>query len=205
MKSPDCADGPISPPALLPQPPTRPAPAELTWRLVRRNGRPSDVVAFEESVLAFFLESAVLLGVPQSLAAIYGVCVARPNPVSFSDVRECLNLSAGSVSQGLRALHEMGALKIVTPGGRRERFAPEMQLQKLLVRFFDQCLNKRIESGRRRLQVIADSLPNGDAESVRRLKDRLKAVQTWHDQTRAVLPLVKTFLKRRSGKYRMAT
>ena len=45
--------------------------ADLSWRLVHADGRPADVVAFEESIMAFFCESAVLLGVPKSLAAIF--------------------------------------------------------------------------------------------------------------------------------------
>ena len=49
--------------------------------------------------MAFFWESAVLLGVPKSLAAIYAVCFASPEPLSFTDVRERLDISAGSISQ----------------------------------------------------------------------------------------------------------
>lgn len=67
--------------------------------MIRPNGRPADVVAFEESVVAFFLEAATVLSVPKSLAAIYGVCFASPVPLSFSEVQERLDISAGSISQ----------------------------------------------------------------------------------------------------------
>lgn len=81
--------------------------------MIRPNDRPADVVAFEESLVAFFLEAAVILGVPKSLAAIYGVIFASPEPLSFSEVQERLDISAGSISQGLRVLHEVGALRIM--------------------------------------------------------------------------------------------
>ena len=70
----------------------------LSWRLIRADGRPSDVVAFEEAVVAFFFEAAEILGVPKSLAAIYGICFASPVPLSFSEVQERLDISAGSIS-----------------------------------------------------------------------------------------------------------
>ena len=72
-----------------------PKPSQL---LLRAGSRPADVVAFEESIMAFFWESAVLLGVPKSLAAIYAVCFASPEPLSFTDVKDRLDISAGSIS-----------------------------------------------------------------------------------------------------------
>jgi len=68
--------------------------------MIRAAGRPADVVAFEEAVVAFFFDAAEILGVPKSLAAIYGVCFASPEPLSFSEVQERLDISAGSISQG---------------------------------------------------------------------------------------------------------
>ncbi len=79
-------------------------PPSLSWRLIRADGRPTDVVAFEEAVVAFFLETAEILGVPKSLAAIYGVIFASPVPLSFSEVQERLDISAGSISQPREAI-----------------------------------------------------------------------------------------------------
>jgi DNA-binding transcriptional regulator GbsR (MarR family) len=82
---------------------TKATPPALSWRLVRQNGRPADVVAFEESVVEFFLEASEALAVPKSLAAIYGVCFASPVPLSFSEVRDRLGISAGSISHPARS------------------------------------------------------------------------------------------------------
>lgn len=80
--------------------------------LVRAGKRPADVLAFEEAVVGYFVEAADLLGVPKSVAAIYGICFASPEPLSFSEIDERLDISSGSISQGLRVLKEVGALKV---------------------------------------------------------------------------------------------
>ncbi len=89
---------------------------EMSWRLVKADGRPGDIVAFEEAVISFFMESAMLLGIPKSVAAIYGICFASPEPLSFSEINERLDISSGSISQGLRVLREVGALKVAQVG-----------------------------------------------------------------------------------------
>jgi len=189
--------------------------------LVRADGRQADVVAFEESVVAFFLEAADILGVPKSVAAIYGICFASPQPLGFSEIQARLDISAGSISQGLRVLREIGALKVaesplrrepnpeqvkrvegLTPqtlnvrGLRtREHFEPDLELRKLIAHFIETRLQKQLSSGRTRLQAITKAVPTGSNGSSKVLKARLKALQTWHDKSRAVMPVIKTFLK----------
>jgi DNA-binding transcriptional regulator GbsR (MarR family) len=164
--------------------------------LVRADGRDADVVAFEQALVSFFIEAADMLGVPKSVAAIYGVCFAAPEPLSFGDIELRLDISRGSISQGLRVLREVGALKEVSgDADRRELFTPDLELRKLADHWIEHRLSKQLTSGRGRLQAITKSLPatrNGDSKV---LRARLKALQTWHDKTRALLPIVKTFLK----------
>ena len=70
--------------------------------------------------MAFFLEAADILGVPKSVAAIYGICFASPQPLGFSEIQARLDISAGSISQGLRVLREIGALKVADFAANRE-------------------------------------------------------------------------------------
>ena len=72
------------------------------------DGRPAEIVAFEQSVVAYFLDAADLLGVPKSLAVIYGICFASTDPLSPAEIRARVDLSAGSLSQGLRFLTGLG-------------------------------------------------------------------------------------------------
>jgi DNA-binding transcriptional regulator GbsR (MarR family) len=168
---------------------------EATAKLIRTVGRHAATVEFESAVVGFFMESATLLGVPKSVAAIYGVCFASPAPLSFSEVKERLEMSAGSISQGLRVLREMGALTVVESTDRRECYQPDLKLRKLAAKWIDQKLQHQLDSGRTRLQGIAQAIPDESGPSGQVLRERLETLQAWHDQTRALLPIMKAFLK----------
>jgi len=58
--------------------------------------RPEGIVKFEEQMVSFFVDAADLLGVPKSVAAIYGIVFASPEPLSFSKISARLNFSNGS-------------------------------------------------------------------------------------------------------------
>jgi len=137
-----------------------------------------------------------MLGVPKSVAAIYGICFASPEPLSFSDVRERLDISAGSISQGLRVLKEVGALKVViAPTDNRECFTPDLGMRKVISHFLEARLEKQLNSGHGRLEAIVKSVPTTRNGSAKVLRERLKSLQAWHSKARAVLPVVKVFLK----------
>jgi FlaA1/EpsC-like NDP-sugar epimerase len=72
--------------------------------LVLEAGREPQAVEFERALVAFFLDAAEMLGVPKSVAAIYGVCFASPLPLSFADIEERLDISKGSISQPSAAI-----------------------------------------------------------------------------------------------------
>jgi HTH-type transcriptional regulator, glycine betaine synthesis regulator len=197
--------------------------------LVVPGGRPAESVAFEEQMVSFFVEAADLLGVPKSVAAIYGVIFASPVPLSFSEVEARLDISKGSISQGLRVLREVGAIRIDEPaarsqepglGGselkaqssklkvpisdppssisgrgasRRDLYVPDLALRKLIIRFLENRLSKQLAAGTDRLAALDRAVPAGRESEV--LRERLKSLKDWHRKTRALLPVVKTFLK----------
>lgn len=183
--------------------------------LVLAADRPADVVAFEAAMVDFFVDAAELLGVPKSVAAIYGTVFASPVPLSFADIESRLDISKGSVSQGLRVLREVGALRATslepgagsselkadslkleaaTSSARGILFEPDLEMRKLVGRFLENRLQKQLTSGGSRLTALTKSIPgkNGEAAELRR---RLKSLQDWHSKARALLPLAKTFLK----------
>jgi len=178
--------------------------ATRTSGLINPGQRPAAVVHFEETVVGFFLDAAEILGVPKSVAAIYGLCFASAEPLSFADINDRLDISQGSISQGLRVLREMGALRVVpveaTETGvaspetrRREFFTPDLELRKLASRWIEQRLEKQLQAGKGRLQAMKEAVP-ADA-SARERKARLKYLESWHRQSRALVPVIKTFLK----------
>jgi DNA-binding transcriptional regulator GbsR (MarR family) len=168
--------------------------------VVQGEGREPGLVVFEESLVGFFVEAADLLGVPKSVAIIYGIVFASPQPVSFTEIEARLYLSKGSVSQGLRLLREMGAIKEVsTPADKAERFTPDMEMRRLIQRFLEQRLQKQLNDGKTRLTAIQRALPALEEAETKTLRVRLKQLQNWHDKARSILPVVRTLLELSPG------
>lgn len=164
--------------------------------LIRSEGRPANSVAFEEALVSFFIEAATLLGAPKSLAAIYGICFASHKPLTFSEIRSRLAISAGSISQGLRVLREIGALRAIPgPTTRRDRFEPDLEIRKVIAHFLENRLQKQLEQGHIHLRKLSAEIPVQPVHSSKVLRERLKILQSWHDKARALLPMTKIFLR----------
>ncbi len=163
--------------------------------LIRPEGRSSDIIGFETEVVKFFVQAAEILGVPRSLALIYSVFFASPRPLSFGDLNRRLEISQGSISQGIRLLCEVGAIRVSHVEERREHFTPDLELRKLAVRFIEKRLDRQISTSRIALTAIGEHLPCGQGASSLLLKERLKSLQSWHEKTRALLPIVKLYLR----------
>ena len=164
--------------------------------LVLSGERGEAQVAFDHATVSFFVDAADLLGVPKSVAAIYGIVFASPEPLTFAEIEARLNVSKGSISQGLRVLREVGALKEVSaPEERAERFTPDLELRRLVERFLENRLRKQLDAGANRLATLREAIPTENEDDAEVLRGRLKSVQDWHRKARALLPVAKTFLK----------
>jgi DNA-binding transcriptional regulator GbsR (MarR family) len=164
--------------------------------LVLAAERPAETVAFETQVVDFFVGAADLLGVPKSVAAIYGIVFASAAPLSFAEIESRLDISKGSVSTGLRVLREIGALKEVSAAtDRAELFTPDLEMRKLAARFLETRLKRQLESGSSQLAQLGKAIPSRPASETAALRTRLKSLQDWHSKARALLPIAKAFLK----------
>lgn len=159
-------------------------------------GRAEDVVAFEEQVVDFFVDAAEMLSVPKSVAAIYGILFASPTPLSFAEIEARLDISKGSVSQGLRLLREIGALKEVSSSADRAAlFEPDMEIRKVIRHFIEQRVQRQLDTGRVRLIALRERVPGAAAPAKKILSERLKHLQGTHEKARALLPITAAFLK----------
>ena len=159
-------------------------------------GRPDDIVGFESRVVEFFVTAAELLGVPKSVAAIYGICFASAEPLGFSEIDERLEISSGSISQGLRVLREVGALRVVNSDGqKRDRYEPDMELRKLAVHFIEGRLEKQLNAGQERLGMLMEWVPARTDGTSGELQGRIKALQSWTTRGSSLVPVMKTLLK----------
>jgi DNA-binding transcriptional regulator GbsR (MarR family) len=162
--------------------------------------RPASTVQFEEEMVSFFVDAAELLGVPKSVAATYGIIFASPDPLSFSEISARLDFSNGSVSQGLKALREIGAIKAtMTDKDKLERFIPDLELRKLVARFLEHRLKKQLDAGSTRLVGLKRAIPSGNKRASDELNRRLKSLSDWHTRANQLLPIARTFLKLTPG------
>jgi len=164
--------------------------------LVLPGNRAEEVVTFEREMVAFFVDAAELLGVPKSVAATYGIIFASAQPLSFSEIAARLDFSNGSVSQALRLLREIGAVKIATTDkDKLERFVPDLELRKLVARFLEHRLERQLDAGSVRLAGLKRSIPKADKREAEELRGRLRSLSDWHTRAGQLLPLARTFLK----------
>ena len=152
----------------------------------------------EAEVIAIFVQISQALGAPRSLGEIYGLLFATPQALSFQDIADRLKLSKGSVSQGLRFLRTIGAIKpVVIAGDRREFFEPVVELRALVGGFLRERLNPQIESWGVRAKALklnafsANDLNESDRET---LDGRLDKLKTWQKRASVVLPMVSKLL-----------
>lgn len=149
----------------------------------------------EAEVIAIFVQMTQVLGVPRSLGEIYGLLFATPQPLVFQDIADRLRLSKGSVSQGLRFLRSVGAIKpVVIPGDRREFFEPVVELRALVSGFLRERLNPQLEEWGARakaLKVSDFSRPeNASSGHLETISGRLDKLKTWQKRANTVLPMV---------------
>ena len=163
--------------------------------LVRARAVDESVLHFEREVVDFFVSAADLLGVPKSVAAIYGIVFASPRPLSFAEIDERLDISKGSISQGLRVLREVGALKEVsTEADKAELFEPDLELRKLVGRFLENRLERQLTAGRSKLAALGKIVPGSNGEAAE-LRKRLQSLTDWHSKAKSLLPVARTILK----------
>jgi HTH-type transcriptional regulator, glycine betaine synthesis regulator len=178
--------------------PTRPGPAGAGSKgesLVLPGERPAATVAYEAAVVEFFVDAASTFGIPKSIAAIYGMVFASPSPVSFSEIESRLDLSKGSVSQGLRVLREVGAVREAESGDPRTTgYVPVLEMRRFVELLLEQRLQRQLAAGKGRLEALHRQLPAARAGEPDVRRERLKQLEHWHGRARALLPIMRTFL-----------
>ncbi len=170
--------------------PATPAPADGKARLER-----SELSPTQAEIVQVCAEAVQQLGLSRSVGQIFGVIYASSRPLAFADVMASLELSKGSVSQGLRFLRELGAIKFAEmPGDRREFFVAETELRRLLAGMLRTRVRAPLQSGAERLKLIQRRLAASDEPDHDFLKQRLASLQTWHRKALFFLPLAQKFL-----------
>ena len=104
-----------------------------------------------------------------------------------------LKISRGSVSQGLKFLKELGAIRSKgLNGNRAEHFVVEDHLRKAVETF----VTKKIGPAFDELGQEAERLENDSSQPLpANLREKLETIRRWHGHGQLLLPLVSGFLK----------
>lgn len=152
--------------------------------------------AWETSMIDVFVRAAGLIGLPRSIGEIYGLLFCSPKALSFDELVERLQISKGSVSQGLKVLRQLGAVKLhYVPGSRRDHYLPELSMKRLVRGFIKDQFEPHLLSGAQRLDNIDAFIEEeGDEASRAHALNRLGTLRSWQQRTRKLIPIVMAVL-----------
>ena len=114
-------------------------------------------------------------------------------PMEAGKICRKLKISRGSVSQGLKFLKELGAIRSEGQNGNRaEHYVVEDHLRKAVETFVTKKIGPAIDE----LGQEAERLENDSRKPLpENLRQKLETIRRWHGHGRLLLPLISGFLK----------
>jgi DNA-binding transcriptional regulator GbsR (MarR family) len=148
---------------------------------------------FEQGLISVFSELADLFGNPRSHGQVYGILFSSPVPLTMEEITNRIGISMASVSIGLRALEELGAVERQV-NGKFGVYTARLELKTLISGFVRQRLVPRLEKSNgtlKNLSPLIDQMPDTEAKEA---EFRLKRVTQWHTRAAQFLPLAEKLL-----------
>jgi len=156
----------------------------------------SSIRAIDARIISFFQDGAKMLGLPKSVGEIFGLLYASPKPLTMADILEQLQISKGSVSQGLKMLRTLGAVQEVDYGDdRKTYFQANVELKQIVGGFIREEIRPHLQSGQSKLKAIREELDEVREPELRAFYEgRIDRLGRWSKQMNLVLPLLQKFL-----------
>ena len=153
----------------------------------------ADSLSPEDSILNLCVKLCSILGLPKSIGLIYGAVFVAREPMEAGQICRKLKISRGSVSQGLKFLKELGAIRSEgLNGSRAEHFVAEDHLRKAVETFVTKKIGPAFdELGEEVVRLEKDPNLNLPQE----LREKLETIRRWHSHGQLLLPLVTGLLK----------
>lgn len=143
-----------------------------------------------------FVRAVSLIGLPRSIGEIYGLLFCAKEALTFDELVARLQISKGSVSQGVKVLRQLGAVKLhYVAGSRRDHYLPELSMKQLVRGFIKDQFEPHLASGSQRLQGL-DLLIQNEGDEVLRAHamNRLRTLLSWQRRTRKLVPIAMAVL-----------
>jgi len=156
----------------------------------------ANIDPLEQQVIDFFADGVRVLGLPRSIGEIYGLLFISSAALSLDDLVERLAISKGSVSQGLRTLKTLGAIREASPNGnRRTYYQPAIDLKRLAGGFIKEQIRPHLESGQSKLTQLTQTINNiEDPERRDFARERVDRLDNWMRKSSQVLPILQKLL-----------
>lgn len=156
---------------------------------------------YESGLVEIFADLAELFGNPKSYGQIYGLLFANEEPLSMEEIARRLDISQGSISQGLRQLEAFGAVvKERNNGSRQALYTAKLEMKLLISGFLKERVIPRLESTESRVKALRASLNSSSLRSQTEVSTlssarfRLDRVAKWHRSARTILPIARKIL-----------
>ena len=175
---------------------------------------------YESGLVAIFADLAELFGNPKSYGEIFGLLFAHEEPLTMEEIAQHLDISQGSISQGLRQLESFGAVvKERNNGTRQALYTAKLEMKLLIAGFLKERVIPRLESTEARVKALRTSLnaqpsaarqaaakqnqlipsaPNSASRSqpssLASMRFRLNRLAKWHRSARTLLPIARKIL-----------
>ena len=156
---------------------------------------------YESGLVEIFADLAELFGNPKSYGQIYGLLFANERPLSMEEIAQRLDISQGSISQGLRQLEAFGAVvKEKNNGSRQALYTAKLEMKLLISGFLKARVIPRLESTESRIKALRTSLPTSPSglrsqpSPLASMRFRLDRVAKWHRSARTLLPIARKIL-----------
>lgn len=153
---------------------------------------PAALLPWETSTIEVFIRAASLIGLPRSVGEIYGCLFCAQSPQTFDDLAERLGISRGSVSQGLKFLRQLGAVKVhYVAGSRKDHYQPELSMKRLVHGFVRDQFAPHLESGSGRLDAITALVESEPDPALREhAAQRISTLRTWQGRMQKLMPII---------------
>ncbi len=173
------------------------AQVQDTEQLSKKSKDSEPLEKIQREVIALFVNGVRVLGLPKSIGEIYGLLFISPDPLALDVIVRKLQISKGSVSQGLRFLRNLGAVKpVYVSGDRRDHFTAVAELKKLANGFIKGELNPNLESVAIRLNELKAMAENDISPNADFFQERIRRIGNWRRRGGMLLKIVNRFLGR---------
>ena len=142
---------------------------------------------WEQEIIQLFVGIFDGLGLSKSTAMIYGTLYCAEGGMLQEEIVQRLQISAGSASQGLRLLQQLGAVTRESPIGQRHSlYSAERSMRRLVGSLVDSQLRPKLRNGRERLDHLARAVP----DSEERAHQRIQTLLGWQKKVERGMPLL---------------